>query len=131
MRKVVGRQLRGIIQSRKAVADSMEQYATNRVVVDGSPNFLAIRLPAGRDDDSIKTLRNILKREGFMLEPSNRKWWLRDRHKTLNFLAAHWKALRGEWRAQFTASFEEKLADVQLSEPAIETKEVDGALRWR
>ena len=110
----------------KAVADSMEQYATNRVVVDGSPNFLAIRLPAGRDDDSIKPLRNILKREGFMLEPSNRKWWLRDRHKTLNFLAAHWKALRGEWRAQFTASFEEKLADVQLSEPAIETKEVDG-----
>jgi len=110
----------------KAVSESMEQYATNRVVVDGSPNFLAIRLPAGRDNDSIKPLRNILKREGFMLEPSNRKWWLRDRHKTLNFLAAHWKALRGEWRAQFTASFEEKLADVQLSEPAIETKEVDG-----
>jgi SNF2 family DNA or RNA helicase len=110
----------------KAVSDSMEQYSTNRVVVDGSPNFLAIRLPVGRDDDSIKPLRNILKLEGFMLEPSNRKWWLRDRHKTLNFLAAHWKALREQWRAQFTDSFEEKLAHVQLSELAIETKETDG-----
>ncbi|CAA6693625.1 MULTISPECIES: DEAD/DEAH box helicase [unclassified Lentimonas] len=110
----------------KAVADSMEKYSTNRVVVDGSPNFLAIRLPAGRDDDSIKPLRNILKLEGFMLEPSNRKWWLRDRHKTLNFLAAHWKALREQWRAVFTDGFEEKLAHVELSELNIETKETDG-----
>jgi len=110
----------------KAVSDSMEQYPSNRIVVDGSPNFLAIRLPAGNDVDSSKPLRNILKSEGFMLEPSNRKWWLRERHKTLNFLAAHWKALREEWRALFTDSFEEKLAHVEISALNIETKEVDG-----
>jgi superfamily II DNA or RNA helicase len=110
----------------KSISDSMEHYPTNRIVVDGSPNFLAIRLPAGRDDDSIKPLRNILKLEGFMLEPSNRKWWLRDRHKTLNFLAAHWKALKQQWRALFTDNFEAKLADVALSELSIDTREEGG-----
>ena len=117
---------RGDYPVAKAVSDSMEQYSTNRVVVDGSPNFLVIRLPAGRDDELVKPLRNILKLEGFMLEPSNRKWWLRDRHKTLNFLAAHWKALREQWRAVFTDDFEAKLAHVELSELNIETKEEDG-----
>jgi superfamily II DNA or RNA helicase len=110
----------------KAVSDSMERYPHNRIIVDGSPNFLAIRLPSGGEDDSIKPLRTILKLEGFMLEPSNRKWWLRDRHKTLNFLAAHWKALRGQWRAVFTEGFEAKLAHVALSELKIETKEEGG-----
>ena len=108
------------------VADAMEQYPTDKVVVDGSPNFLAIRLPAGGDSNLIKPLRNILKSEGFLLEPTNRKWWVRDRHKTLNFLAAHWKALRGQWAAVFTESFEAKLAHVELSELNIETKETEG-----
>ena len=110
----------------KSVADSMANYPANRLVVDGSPNFIAIRLPSGRDDESIKPLRNILKLEGFQLEPSNRKWWLRDRHKALNFLAAHWKALREQWGALFTDSFEAKLAHVELSELSIETQEEGG-----
>lgn len=110
----------------KALADSMESYAENRVVVDGSMNFLAIRLPAGKDDDSIKPLRHLLKAEGFMLEPSNRKWWLRDRHKTLNFLATHWKTLREQWRAQFTEGFEAKLADVAVAELHVETRQAEG-----
>lgn len=110
----------------KSVADSMANYPANRLVVDGSPNFIAIRLPSGGDDASIKPLRNILKLEGFQLEPSNRKWWLRDRHKALNFLAAHWKALKEQWRAQFTDGFEAKLAHVELSELSIETQEEGG-----
>lgn len=109
----------------RAVSDSMEDYSPHRVVVDGSPNFLAIRLPSG-DTDSVKPLRDILKSEGFMLEPSNRKWWLRDRHKTLNFLAAHWRALKDQWRAEFTANFEEKLKDVELSELKVDAKEEGG-----
>jgi SNF2 family DNA or RNA helicase len=109
-----------------SVSDSMEQYPANRIIVDGSPNFIAIRLPAGGDIDTIKPLRDILKLNGFMLEPSNRKWWLRERHKTLNFLAAQWKALKNDWRAIFTDNFEEKLGQVQLSELKIETKEQGG-----
>ncbi len=110
----------------KASAESMDSYPQNRVIVDGSPNFIAIRLPAGGASESIQPLRRILKTEGFMLEPSNRKWWLRDRHKTLNFLAAHWGALKEEWRAIFTKSFDEKMAKVSISSLNIETKEEDG-----
>ncbi len=103
------------------VAQSMEGYSTNRVVVDGSPNFLAIRLPA--HDDSLQPLREILKQSGFTLEPSNRKWWLRDRHKTLNFLAAHWRDLKERWQAEFTENFEAKLKSVELSKLHVEAKE--------
>jgi len=106
------------------VADAMEGYAANRIVVDGSPNFLAIRLPA--HDDSIQPLRELIKQAGFMLEPSNRKWWLRDRHKTLNFLAAHWRALKEQWQATFTENFERKLKDVQLSSLEVQTREDAG-----
>lgn len=114
----------GDFPSAKAVADSMEDYSSNRVVVDGSPNFLAIRLPA--HDDTIQPLREILKRSGFMLEPSNRKWWLRDQHKTLNFLAEHWRALKEQWRAAFTENFEVRFKDAELSSVNVQTKEESG-----
>lgn len=107
----------------RAVSDSMEGYSADSLIVDGSPNFIAIRLPS-KNTDSVAPLRSILKGSGFMLEPSNRKWWLRDRHKTLNFLALHWKALKDEWRAEFTKNFQDKLGSVVLSELNIETKEV-------
>ncbi|MFU8847582.1 MAG: SNF2-related protein [Opitutales bacterium] len=106
------------------VADAMEAHSSNRIVVDGSPNFLAVRLPL--NDESIRPLREILKQAGFMLEPSNRKWWLRDRHKTLNFLAAHWNSLKDQWQAEFTGSFESKFKQVQLSSIDVQTKEESG-----
>ncbi|TVP75663.1 MAG: DEAD/DEAH box helicase [Puniceicoccaceae bacterium] len=105
-----------------AVADSMEGYGDRRVVVDGSTNYIAIRLPAG-DADATQPLRTLLKREGFLLEPGNRKWWLRERHKTLNFLAAHWNALRETWQAEFTENFQTKLAGVEISALQVEAKE--------
>lgn len=108
----------------KAVSDSMEGYSSNRIVVDGSPNFLAIRLPA--HDDSIRPLREILKQAGFMLEPSNRKWWLRDHHKTLNFLSEHWQALKAQWQAAFTENFEAKFKDVELSSIDVQTRQESG-----
>ena len=108
----------------KAVSDSMNSFSADCIVVDGSSNFLAIRLPAG--DDSIRPLRECLKSEGFLLEPSNRKWWLRDRHKTLNFLAAHWKELKEQWRARFTENFETKFAHIKLSSLEIDAREADG-----
>ncbi|MFP4157308.1 MAG: SNF2-related protein [Opitutales bacterium] len=107
-----------------AVADAMEGYAAHRVVVDGSPNFLAVRLPA--QDESIRPLREILKNAGFTLEPVNRKWWLRDRHKTLNFLAARWRELKDHWQAQFTRNFESKFKDVELSAIRVTAQEADG-----
>jgi hypothetical protein len=82
-------------------------------------------LPSGENAD-VQPLRTILKSEGFLLEPSNRKWWLRDRHKTLNFLSAHWKALKDEWEAEFTDNFKAKLKDVEISALQIEAKEDAG-----
>jgi superfamily II DNA or RNA helicase len=108
-----------------AVADSMEGYSHSRIVVDGSPHYIAIRLPSG-DRDAVQPLRRILKAEGFMLEPGNRKWWLRDRHKTLNFLAGHWKALQGEWHAEFTENFKSKMKAVSISALKVEAQEDSG-----
>ena len=109
-----------------AVSDAMSSFSDDCIVVDGSTNYLAIRLPSSSADGSIKPLRECLKSEGFMLEPSNRKWWLRDRHKTLNFLATHWTTLEVHWKARFTENFKTKFAHVKVSKPSIETREDNG-----
>ena len=106
-------------------AASMEGHSTSRVVVDGSTHYIAIRLPSG-ENEAVQPLRTILKSEGFLLEPSNRKWWLRDRHKTLNFLAGYWKALKDEWQAEFTDNFKAKLKEVEISALQIVTVEDAG-----
>ncbi len=108
----------------KTVSESMDSFSADCVVVDGSPNFLAIRLPAS--DESIRPLRESLKSEGFMLEPSNRKWWLRDRHKTLNFLADYWRELEEQWHASFTNNFKARFAQIKRASIEIETKEDSG-----
>lgn len=106
-------------------AASMEGHSTSRVVVDGSTHYMAIRLPSG-NPEAVQALRTILKAEGFLLEPSNRKWWLRDRHKTLNFLAGYWKVLKEEWQAEFTDNFKAKLKEVEISALQVEAKEDTG-----
>jgi SNF2 family DNA or RNA helicase len=118
----------GDFPTAKAVADSMKDYSAQQLVVDGSPSFVAIRLPAGQDEQ-VRPLRNILKAGGFMLEPSNRKWWLRDRHKTLNFLALHWQSLKQQWQAEFTANFQAKFKNVELSALQVETQQDAGAFK--
>ncbi|MGJ8638569.1 MAG: DEAD/DEAH box helicase [Opitutaceae bacterium] len=115
----------GDFPTARAVADTMAGYSDSQLVVDGSTNFIAIRLPS-KNPESVASLRTVLKTSGFMLEPSNRKWWLRDRHKTLNFLASHWKSLKNDWKAEFTKSFNEKLGSVVLSELNVETTEESG-----
>jgi SNF2 family DNA or RNA helicase len=106
-------------------AASMEGHSTSRVVVDGSTHYIAIRLPSG-NPEATQALRTILKVEGFLLEPSNRKWWLRDRHKTLNFLAGYWKVLKEEWQAEFTDNFKAKFKEVEISALQVEAKEDAG-----
>ncbi len=85
------------------------------LTVDGSEHFLAITLPS-RDSISYGSLLELLKTSGFTLEPSNRKWWLRDRHKTLNFLAHHGARLRENLDAEFTPNFEKNTAHLRAAE---------------
>ena len=108
--------------------DPMADFPETKIVVDGSTQYLALRLPTG-GDDSIRPLREILKAEGFQLEPRNRRWWLRDRHKVLNFLALHWSALREQWRACFTDNFERKLKGVEVAGLEVEAAESEGSFR--
>jgi superfamily II DNA or RNA helicase len=108
--------------------DPMSDYPESQIVVDGSPQYIAIRLPAG-GDDSIRPLREILKTEGFQLEPKNRRWWLRDSHKVLNFLALHWNSLREQWRACFTDNFEKRLKGVRMAGLEVEACEEEGGFR--
>lgn len=85
--------------------------------VDGSEHFLALTLPS-REHPRYHDALALVKENGFVLEPSNRKWWLRDRHKTLNFLATHWTRLRDSFGAEFTPNFEKNTARLQTAEVA-------------
>lgn len=87
------------------------------LVVDGSEHFLALTLPS-REDPRYAAILALLKEHGFVLEPSNRKWWLRDRHKTLNFLAAHGSRLRDDFGAEYTANFIRNTERLQTAEVA-------------
>ncbi|MCC5022348.1 MAG: DEAD/DEAH box helicase [Candidatus Synoicihabitans palmerolidicus] len=83
------------------------------MVVDGSSQYLAISLPS-RDSHGYSAALDLIKEHGFHLEPSNRKWWLRDRHKTLSFLARHLSALEDEFHADFTTNFQRNTAHIEL-----------------
>ncbi len=93
-----------------------------RLGVDGSEHFLAVTLPS-REDPAYNTILTLLKENGFVLEPSNRTWWLRDRHKTLNFLATHLNRLRDGFGAEFTPNFEKNTANLRPAEVGAEISE--------
>ena len=82
------------------------------MTVDGSEHFLAITLPA-READTYQEAWELLKRHGFILEPSNGKFWLRNRHKALNFLATYGPALREHFGAEFTDNFARNTAHIR------------------
>jgi len=103
-------------------------------VVDGSEHFLAIQLPS-KEHFGYTEILELLKAEGFRLETSNRKWWQRDRHRTLTFLARFRAKLADHWGATFTANFEKNTAHLRTAEvacdlqPAGEDFEVTLAVR--
>lgn len=96
--------------------------ATTPMTVDGSVHFLAIALPS-REDPLYPEALDLVKRHDFRLEPSNRKWWLRDKHKTLVFLSTHLSDLRQRFRANFTTNFEKNIRDLEEAEVSCKTLE--------
>lgn len=95
------------------------------LLVDGSEHFLALTLPS-REHPAYAAALDLVKSHGFLLETSNRKWWLRDRHKTLNFLAAHGTRLRDGFHAQFTPNFRANTAHLRPVEITAQTGETGG-----
>lgn len=94
------------------------------LTIDGSEHFLALSLPS-RESALYSAALDLVKTHGFALEPSNRKWWLRDRHKVLNFLATHRATLEDEFHAEFTANFEKNTARLHRAEISVETSAVE------
>jgi hypothetical protein len=84
------------------------------LIVDGSEHYLALTLPS-REHPTYDEALALARKYDFILETTNRRWWLRDRHKTLNFLAAQWSRLREHFGAQFTANFEKNTARLRLA----------------
>ena len=95
--------------------NNLRPRSVTPMVVDGSEHFLAISLPS-REDPRYDEALALLKERGFTLEPSNRKWWLRDRHKVLNFLATNLDTLRRRFSAELTPNFEKNAARVEVAE---------------
>lgn len=93
--------------------------------VDGSEHYLAIALPS-REHPAYNSARELLSTNGFALDPSTRKWWLRDRHKVLNFLATHTDALRTTYHADFSPNFEKHTATLAAAKVTCEVTESAG-----
>ena len=96
-------------------------------VVDGSEHFLAITSPA-REHPAYAAVLAAVRAAGFILEPTNRKWWLRDRHRTLGFLAEHWERLEREWGAQLTDNFRRNTARIRLAEVTVVARDQGDSL---
>lgn len=80
--------------------------------IDGSTQFLALRLPS-RESALHTHALELVKERGFQLEPSNGRWWLRDRHKTLQFLADFLPVLQTQYSARFTDNFLERSGNLR------------------
>lgn len=86
-----------------------ELLPENWMVVDGSPKFLSILL-RDRDHEQYRRCAEWLRGRGFRKEPSNGKWWLRDQHKVLNFLARERRQFEENYDPGYTENFKKRTA---------------------
>ena len=96
------------------------------LLIDGSEHFLAVSLPS-RGSAHYDAILDFLRQHRFVLDPLNRKWWLRDRHRVLNILATHGRLLREDFGAEFTDNFQRNTAHLKDAEASAEiTESADG-----
>ena len=110
----------GPSSSRAHAAPERSLLPDNWMVIDGSPKFLSILLRE-RDHPQYRRCTEWLRSEGFRKEPSNGKWWLRDQHKVLNFLALNRERLEADYDPGFTDNFTQRTAVIQPIRLACET----------
>ncbi|MDR2980827.1 MAG: DEAD/DEAH box helicase family protein, partial [Puniceicoccales bacterium] len=90
--------------------------------VEGSPQYLKIELP-GRDHPNYNSALDLLKLHKFQLDPSTRSWWLRDKHRVLNFLAEYQARLVSDYGAQFSPGFLQRTAHFVTAQLKAEAEE--------
>jgi len=99
----------------QAATSAAPRHQDGSGTLDGSEHYLAITLPS-RDHPCYRSLLTFLKNNGFTLEPSNRRWWLRDRHKVLNLLATQGRRLRDNFDLEETPNFAQRTAHLREAE---------------
>ncbi len=93
----------GVARDEGVISEGME--------VDGSTEYVSVKLPPRGSlmyDEALELLKN----NGFQLDARLRMWFLRDRHKTLNFLARHGEELRERFGARLAEGFLKRIAHV-------------------
>lgn len=98
--------------------------------IDGSSQFLSVRLPA-RAHESYQDVLNVLKDNEFRLEPGNGRWWLRDKHKVLMFLARHLNRLLEVHKVTKTVNFTERTRAIATLPVVIATTPASGGFEVR
>ena len=100
---------------------SEESSGVTPGTIDGSEHFLAIQLPSP-EHSAYEEVRERVKSDRFKLEPSNRKWWLRDRARVLEFLAKYGDDIEYRWRLKPTDNFRKRTSKIRYLEPKISVK---------
>jgi len=98
---------------------------SGRMIVDGSTQFLSIRLPGG-GHPLRERARALCEEYGFAPEPSNGRWWLRDRHKVLNFLAQKGEELDRVFAPEYTDNYKQRTKLVRRAKIVAKVEAGDG-----
>lgn len=106
------RRISAVEAYRRRMRERPETVRPDRMEVDGSPHFLAIKLPP-REHPLYQRALELLRAQGFRSEPSNGRWWLRDQHKVLNFLARHRNELVETYDVTFSDNYIHRMQSVQ------------------
>ena len=97
--------------------------------VDGSMKWLRIRLPQ-KSSGPVSELRDVLQRNGFVLETATREWYLSGTIQVLNFLARHHKVLCIDNDSYFTHNLKHSLRNVDFAKAKCAAAEETGGFRF-
>ncbi len=112
--------------SRRSAGVSSGDGGVRKGSIDGSEHYLAIELPS-TEHSAYGEIRERVKADRFKLEPSNRKWWLRDRQRVLKFLAQYGDDIEARWGLVPTRNFRERTAHIGVLEPKVSARPVEGS----
>jgi superfamily II DNA or RNA helicase len=100
-----------------------EVLPSNWMIVDGSSKYLSVML-RDKDHPQYRRCADWLRAEGFRKEPSNGRWWLRDSHKVLSFLAEKKAHMEANYDVAFTDGFRARTRHIINLEVAVSTRKL-------
>lgn len=84
------------------------------LLVDGSLDYLMVRLPSS-GSLMHRAAYDLVRNNGFVPDARMGVWFLRTRHKVLNFIAEHGDALRTRFQAEFTPNYVSHFSGVRAA----------------